>query len=262
MQTARPKGSIDPLARRAPPAADRPRGVPRHRWRLKLIRTVVVLKLERGRPSTQNSEQGGRSCRPGTRSPPMQPLPGLRTRRASLDVGGSAAEGALAAQRAEQGAAPPPPPLPLPPHLPAWPMERPLGRPPLRDHACPLPVALPKTRAAAGTPLSGGGSLPASAGGWPRTWAAGSDWSARVGAHSLAESLRRTTHAAGPVTDARIEEAAEAEAAASSSPLPRSSAGTSRDTPRPPSMAGSPRPSDPAGAAASRSSTPSHRPSA
>ncbi|GBF97064.1 hypothetical protein Rsub_09537 [Raphidocelis subcapitata] len=104
----------------------------------------------------------------------MQPIPGLRTRRASLDVGGSGAD-------------------------------------------------------AAGTPLSGGGSLPASAGGWPRTWAAGSDWSARVGATSLTGSLRRTTHAAGPVTDARIEEAAEAEAeaeaAAAGSPLPRSGSG-------------------------------------
>lgn len=45
---------------------------------------------------------------------------------------------------------------------------------------------------------------------WPRTWAASSDWSARVGTRSLMEGLRRSAYAAGPVVDAQEEEAAAA----------------------------------------------------
>jgi hypothetical protein len=71
-----------------------------------------------------------------------------------------------------------------------------------------------------GTPNSGSGSCAAAGAGangtphgWPRTWAASSDWSARVGTTSLTDSARRTAYAAGPVFDAHEG------AAASCSPL-------------------------------------------
>jgi hypothetical protein len=71
---------------------------------------------------------------------------------------------------------------------------------------CPLCPPTPLARP--GSPASGAAASGTPGAHWPRTWAASSDWSARVGASSLAESVRRSAFAAGPVVEAQAEGAA------------------------------------------------------